>query len=32
MELYHAFVRTMDPALPVCSGVLVEDGYTPLLG
>lgn len=27
MELYHAFVRTMDPALPVCSGVLVEDGY-----
>ena len=27
MELYHAFVRTMDPALPVYSGVLVEDGY-----
>lgn len=27
MELYHAFIRTMDPALPVCSGVLVEDGH-----
>ncbi len=27
MELYHALVRTMDPALPVCSGVLVKDGH-----